>query len=101
MPRFQVFPKEVGIPAFEREIVLLQSQEKKDVRVLEGLECWIPFMIAEMVKRLDSLRTVSNAGAKKRTIKAAVATAKPASSKSLPSAQESAEQAVMAMLKRR
>eukprot|EP00971_Amphidinium_carterae_P347285 6489209-Amphidinium_carterae.1 len=92
--------KEVGMPAFEKDVAMLQSQEKKDVKVLEGLECWAPFMGSEMVKSLDDLRKASSAGAKKRTIKAA-AEAKPSGSKSQPSAQESAEQAVMAMLKRR
>eukprot|EP00971_Amphidinium_carterae_P193751 3844407-Amphidinium_carterae.1 len=92
--------KEVGMAAFEKDVALLQTQERKDVKVLEGLECWSPFMGSEMVQSLDELRKSSNAGAKKRTMKAA-AEAKPSGSKSQPTAQESAEQAVMAMLKRR
>eukprot|EP00971_Amphidinium_carterae_P327211 6458418-Amphidinium_carterae.1 len=79
--------KEVGIAAFEKDVALLQSQEKKDVKVLEGLECWAPFMGSDMVKTLDALRKASSAGAKKRTMKA-TAEAKPSGSKSQPFAQE-------------
>eukprot|EP00971_Amphidinium_carterae_P175502 3478968-Amphidinium_carterae.1 len=66
--------KEVGIAAFEKDVALLQ---KKDVKVLEGLECRTPFMMgSDMVKRLDALCKASSAGAKKRTMKATAVAAR-------------------------
>eukprot|EP00971_Amphidinium_carterae_P336072 6472233-Amphidinium_carterae.2 len=92
----------VGIEAFEKDIATLESSDRKDVKVLESLECWTPFMTDEMGQRVDALRKSSNVGAKKRPLKSASATeSKPSGAKTAPTATESAEQAVMAMLRRR
>eukprot|EP00971_Amphidinium_carterae_P023882 470909-Amphidinium_carterae.1 len=92
----------VGIAAFAADIAMLEGQSKKNVQILEGLEIWLPFMSAEMEASLDAIRKASTSGAKKRKLLSASAPeTKSTGTKSQPTATESAEQAVMAMLRRR
>eukprot|EP00971_Amphidinium_carterae_P156266 3098258-Amphidinium_carterae.1 len=89
-----------GVPAMEQAIVDLQKSSAKDVKQIERLEVWLPFLSAQSEKDLDGLRKDIARG-KKPPPKAHAADAKATESKDNGAGQSEAEQAVLAMLKRR
>eukprot|EP00971_Amphidinium_carterae_P288516 5728698-Amphidinium_carterae.1 len=89
-----------GVPALEKAISDLQTSSSKDAKQIERLEVWLPFMSAQSEKDLDSLRKDTARG-KKRQPKAHAVDAKGTESKDKGAGQSEAEQAVLAMLKRR